>query len=69
MNRREDEKVSSYIEWENCVGKFLRKQYVGRLGILKGDSIVGRENALRVTREDANVEKIGISLGDINAKY
>lgn len=52
-----------------CVGKFLWEKHIGRLGILKGDSVVRREDALSVTRKDTYIEKIRICLGDVNAKH
>lgn len=64
-------KVDSYVERPTParVRESRRKEHVCRLWILKGDSIVRREDPLSIPRKDAHVEKIRICLGDVDAKH
>lgn len=64
-------KCISYIKREipARVRESRWKEHVGGLGILKGDSVVRRENSLGVPGKDAHVKKVRIRLGDVDAKH
>lgn len=58
-----------YVESRKCVWESLWKEHGGRLGILKSNSVVRREDSLSIPGEDADIKKIRVGLGDINAKH